>query len=253
MHSRLYQTGDYASVGKGGIIQYEGRTDSQVKIRGHRVDLSEIKKCLLEMNDIEEAIVLCYCVERLNQSILGFACIKSTSHMDELQVEKHIRDKLPEYMIPQVLIIDEMPLLVNGKIDRQTLFKMYETSINNENTMVVYDYTGVAENEMEKAGILFKMIGQVIKRSSRATISLKSNFFALGGNSLNSIYTIAKLRDRGYRIEVSDFLSGSNLRGILDAMREINSNQVQCIEPEVNESIFVAEPLRMEHKAEAIQ
>lgn len=127
----MYRTGDFASVQKGGIIHYEGRTDSQVKIRGHRVDLSEIEKNLVEIAGVKKGIVLCYHAGQMDQAILAFASIEHGSHLHELQIEKILRNKLPEYMTPQVITTDQVPLLVNGKIDRQSLLKMYENTNNN--------------------------------------------------------------------------------------------------------------------------
>lgn len=136
-YSRLYRTGDYASVRKGGIIHYEGRTDSQVKIRGHRVDLTEIEKNLLEIPEVEKGIVLCYHAGQMDQAILAFSVISSSSSLHEIQIEKMLLNKLPEYMTPQVIIVEQLPLLVNGKIDRQTLLKMYENANNNSKEIFV--------------------------------------------------------------------------------------------------------------------
>lgn len=101
--------------------------------------------------------------------------------------------------------------------------------------------------------ILFETIGEVIGRSARATISLTSNFYALGGNSLNSIYTVAKLRDRGYSIEITNFISAKNLREILDYMTAIEDNRIQVITPNEQKSNFTSSPLQMEHKNDVIQ
>lgn len=136
-YSRLYRTGDYASVQKGGVIQYDGRTDSQIKIRGHRVDLSEIEKNLCEINGVTKGIVLCYHAGQMDQAILAFATVDPSSLLHELQIEKMLRNKLPDYMTPQVIIIDQVPLLVNGKIDRQTLLKLYENTNNNSKAMLL--------------------------------------------------------------------------------------------------------------------
>lgn len=131
-YARLYRTGDYASVGKGGVIQYEGRTDSQIKLRGHRVDLSEIDKQLLSIKHVDKGIVLCYHAGQIDQAILAFATIKSDSSVQQgMQIENMLREKLADYMVPQVILIESVPLLVNGKIDRQTLLKMYENTNNN--------------------------------------------------------------------------------------------------------------------------
>lgn len=129
--ARLYRTGDFASVNADGIIQYDGRSDSQIKIRGHRVDLSEIEKHFLEIDGVDKGIVLCYHAGKMDQTVLAFAAVKSTSTLHEMQIENLLRQKLPEYMTPQVIVIENVPLLVNGKIDRQTLLKMYENANNN--------------------------------------------------------------------------------------------------------------------------
>lgn len=104
---------------------------------------------------------------------------------------------------------------------------------------------------MEKAKVLFQTIGEVIGRSARTTISLQSNFYELGGNSLNSIYTVAKLRDRGYSIEISDFISAKSLREALDHTNEIDiirGNNLSTVKAD-----FVAYPLSEEHREETIR
>lgn len=115
------------------------------------------------------------------------------------------------------------------------------------------DFNGVPSNELAKARTLFETIAEVVGRSARATISLESNFYALGGNSLNSIYTVAKLRDSGFCIEISNFISAKNLREILDYMTEIDENPSETIAVSESKGKFVAVPLRMEHKTQTIQ
>lgn len=119
---------------------------------------------------------------------------------------------------------------------------------------VDYDYSGISQNEHAKAQALFETIGEVIGRMTRATITLESNFYALGGNSLNSIYTVAKLRERGFCIEISNFISAANLKEILDYMTEMaQSPKSKTIVSSKNKGNFVAMPLQMDHKAQTIQ
>lgn len=253
VYSRLYRTGDYASIRKGGIVQYEGRTDSQVKIRGHRVDLSEIEKHLLDITEVKKVIVLCYHPGQSDQSILAFVSIEPKSCITNFEIERILNRKLPEYMIPQLVYVNEIPLLVNGKIDRQSLLKLFENSNNNGKEMIDLDYDGVLESEMVKAKILFETISEVIGKSVRCTISLKSNFYALGGNSLNSIYTIAKLHDQGYAIDISSFITAVNLKGIMNGMTELKEGHSETriyVGEDIN---FTVEALRYEHKNETIR
>lgn len=108
--SKLYRTGDYARLDKG-IIVYEGRTDSQIKIRGHRVDLSEVEKALMGFEEVEKAVVLCYRPGELNQALLGF--VVSRRAVSESEIEGRLLEKVPEYMIPQVKIIRVIRSLSN--------------------------------------------------------------------------------------------------------------------------------------------
>lgn len=131
-YDRLYRTGDFASIQKGGCIIYEGRTDSQIKIRGYRVDLSEIEKNVLTIDGVDKAIVLCYHAGELDQALLSFVTLSDDAPLQQdAQLESALKSKLADYMVPQVIIIDTVPLLVNGKIDRQSLLKMYENTNNN--------------------------------------------------------------------------------------------------------------------------
>lgn len=116
--------------------------------------------------------------------------------------------------------------------------------------VIDYDYSGVSQNELQMTKLLFETIGEVIGRSTRMTISLKSNFYELGGNSLNSIFTVARLREKGYFIEVSDFIAAKNLREMLAHINE-NGPSDQCLMKNVPK--FTAVQLAMEHKSETIR
>lgn len=250
----MYRTGDYASMQIGGVIQYEGRTDSQIKVRGYRVDLNEIEKQLLKINDVKKEVVLCYHAGEMDQAILAFVCIETKTSIDALQIERLLSSKIPDYMMPQVIIVDDIPLLVNGKIDRQFLLKMYDNSNNNDDDEIEFDFSEVQPNEIRKAMILFETISEVIGKSARESISVKSNFYALGGNSMNSIYTIAKLRDRGYSIDITSFISATNLGEILSEMKDVKGKiDRKCSISIGNELKLAVEPLKMEHQDEAVQ
>lgn len=138
--NRLYRTGDFASMRKDGSIQYEGRTDSQIKVRGHRVDLSEVEKQLCGLTAlVDKGVVLCYRPGEIDQALVAFVVALATKtplSQDTpigMDIEAALRDRLADYMLPQVLVLDTMPLLVNGKVDRQALLKTYENSNNNGN------------------------------------------------------------------------------------------------------------------------
>ncbi|XP_053658832.1 mycosubtilin synthase subunit C [Anopheles marshallii] len=261
---RLYKTGDYASVSKG-CVYYQGRTDSQIKIRGHRVDLSEVEANLLGLDGVDKGIVLCHHAGEIDQALLGFVTLEKDTHFQTgLQVEAALGDKLAHYMMPQVILLDSIPLLVNGKIDRQTLLKMYESTNNNDDTQIEieYDYSNVPASQMTAAKDLFETVGQVIGRSTRAKICLTSNFYELGGNSLNSIITVTQLCGKGYPVSITTFIGAKNLGEILDKIcadeRELQHHQIEANGNGNAESDFdyrmqlTAFPLALEHKHDTI-
>lgn len=84
------------------------------------------------MRDIEKGIVLCYHAGEIDQALLAFVTTaQNSAYQIGTQIESALGTKLTDYMIPQVIIVESIPLLVNGKIDRQGLLKMYENTNNN--------------------------------------------------------------------------------------------------------------------------
>lgn len=122
--SKMYRTGDLARSANGYLF-YEGRTDSQIKIRGHRIDLSEIEMVIISTATVKNATVLCYKPGEITQTLLAFVTPKCPL-WGKTEIEKCLKKKLLPYMIPQIICMDSLPYMTNGKIDRQILLKNYE-------------------------------------------------------------------------------------------------------------------------------
>lgn len=186
------------------------------------------------------------------QALISFVTTKKGMTVSGLQIEDYLQSRLPVYMIPQVILIDSIPLLINGKIDRQTLLKIYETSnLNGEAEQTIdCDYTGLDDDEqLTKARVLFPTVASVIGRSGRFTIDAEANFYDLGGNSLNSIYTVTKLRDQGYHIRITDFLTAKTMMEILKRMTLVSGNEANGdAEPK-----FIVEQINESHRSTITQ
>lgn len=107
-------------------------------MRGHRVDLAEVERQLGALTAlVDKAIVLCYRPGEIDQALVAFVVVATstaTAPADDpigIAIETALRDRLAEYMIPQVFVMDTLPLLVNGKVDRQALLTTYENANNN--------------------------------------------------------------------------------------------------------------------------
>ncbi|XP_014614771.1 PREDICTED: tyrocidine synthase 3 isoform X2 [Polistes canadensis] len=251
-YSRLFRTGDYARIVKGTMV-YEGRVDSQVKIRGHRVDLSEVEKIISRISEIDKVVVLCYKPGDISQELLAFITVKNDTKISSREIEIALQKRMPLYMQPQVIIVNHIPLLTNGKTDRQTLLKQYESSmlINGNNEIANCDYTGVSEEDLPKAKVLFPTIATVIGGSNRGTVNLKGNFYELGGNSLNSIYTVTKLRDQGYCIGITEFITAKTMGDVLRLMkRNVKDDNLK---ENIDEEQRYYEMLNDSHKEDTIK
>lgn len=214
----MYKTGDFGMV-KDGLLYFEGRRDTQIKVRGHRIDLAEVEKRVNELSYVGKSAVLVYHAMQTDQVLVAFIETKEASEKPKasIDVEKDLQSKLADYMIPQVEIVEEFPFLPNGKVDRQELLKMYEdeASRNYVEVRVEVDLKHVPKDQLKTAKQIFEIIGQSIGRELRKKVSVKSNFFELGGNSMNSLYTVTELRNKGFYIGITDFLTADNLGVVL--------------------------------------
>ncbi|WGV25102.1 amino acid adenylation domain-containing protein [Halotia branconii] len=168
---RIYKTGDLARWDKNGNLEYLGRIDEQVKLRGLRIELAEIESLLLQHSSVKEAVVTLYKTES-NQSLIAYV----TGITNELgrDLKNYLKSCLPDYMIPaQIIILDELPLTPNGKINRKAL--------PTPNIEIAGLYTA-PRNEIEQK--LAQLWSAVLERPE---IGIHHNFFDLGGHSLLAI------------------------------------------------------------------
>lgn len=183
--ARLYRTGDLARFLPNGDIVFLGRRDHQVKIRGFRVELDEIEAVLRRMPGIRQAAILLDQSNGDEKRLVGFVALESETPADSGSLRRQLKTRLPDYMVPAgILVLDEMPLTVGGKIDRGALLAR-AAEISLEKREYVAPRTDL---EREVAGIW----AEVLKRDR---VGLSVNFFDLGGHSLLATQLLARIRD----------------------------------------------------------
>jgi hypothetical protein len=169
----------------------------------------------------------------------------------EQEIESDLRNIVIDYMVPKVVILNTFPLLVNVKIDRQFLLKYYEKLLDSK-PQFQFDYSGVPENKKEVAKELFEVIALITGNSE---FSVDSNFYEIGGNSLNSVYVIMQLREKDCFISISDFIGASNLGEILQKIRnsgQENERELDYLEV-MKDLKLTCHPVKEEHKDEIIE
>ena len=132
---RIYRIGDLGRLDKNGNYIFEGRIDTQVKVRGYRVELGEIENALEQHADIQQAIVLAKSKsDQTDKTLIAFYTLAGDAP-DKIQLQQFLKPKLPEFAVPtRFTAVDAIPLNANGKVDRRQLLTMLESSASNEKT-----------------------------------------------------------------------------------------------------------------------
>lgn len=208
----MFRTGDYGRIIAGQML-YEGRSDSQVKVRGHRVDLSEVYNSINQLPEVSVCVVLCYKPGEPEQELLAFIIPNKCSIES---IKGLLTSKLVSYMMPRIVEIEELPLLVNGKVDRQFLLHHYDNLRQQTSSSVLWKESEL--NREERA--LLKTVVGVIGQSAKRPIQLEDNFFDVGGNSLNAVSVVTKLQDQGFFIDMGAFLTASKLKEVVPGLTQ---------------------------------
>ncbi len=176
---RLYQTGDIARWRTDGNLEFLGRNDDQIKIRGHRIELGEVTATLESLPSVKQAVVLNH-NDNLNETIKLIAYIVPETRFDVDDLKHALAKTLPEYMIPAYFMeLSEFPLTTNGKVDKKNLPEL-----------VFDDHQEAPATSIEKR--MLPIWSEVLKIEESMIGSTKS-FFEIGGNSLSAIGLINKL------------------------------------------------------------
>ena len=201
---RLYRTGDLARYRAGGVIEYLGRIDEQVKVRGYRVELGEIEAVLNAHEKVNEAVVVAR-EENGEKRLVAYV----TGEADTAELRRNLQERLPEYMIPSTWVaLDQLPLARNGKVDRKAL-----PAPDGHRPELASTYIpprsaterAIAEVWQEVLGI--------------ESVGVDDNFFDLGGHSLDAVRAHTKLRakfgDGLSLVQLFQFPTISSLAGLI--------------------------------------
>ena len=181
---RLYHTGDLARWLPNGEIEFLGRKDQQVKVRGHRIELGEVETALNQLPDIREAVVMARPGPDGNQRLVAYV-VAACSPLSMPVLRTQLLKVLPESSIPDVFVeISAFPLNAAGKIDRK-LLPALESANGSEPTAPVEPRTDL---ERVLAGVYATVLGL-------ARVGIRDSFFDLGGNSLIATQAVSRIRD----------------------------------------------------------
>ena len=207
--SKLYKTGDLARWLADGTIEFLGRVDYQVKVRGFRIECGEIENVLLTDTNVKNALVLAK-TEQNNTQLRAYLVPEHNKDID-LQVLKHtLQQTLPSYMLPSAFVIlDKIPLTATGKVDRQFLLNQAVDSVDNAHYVAP-----MTDTEQQLADIWQQLLN--VPR-----ISIFDNFFDLGGHSLLAVRLMAEITHHFHKeLALSDLFKNPTIAGLADCLTQ---------------------------------
>ncbi|WP_407152780.1 amino acid adenylation domain-containing protein [Bradyrhizobium sp. ORS 86] len=208
-NERVYRTGDLGKWNADGLLHHLGRIDSQIKVRGFRIETGEIETVLRQQASVTEAVVVARELTPGDSRLVAYVIHKAeVATVSELRAQ--LRDHLPDYMIPSLIVpVDAIPLTPNGKVDRKALPDPFTSQMH------------ASTDYVEPAAGTEQLIANVWRDLLRVErISADDNFFELGGHSLLAVRMVGIVRQKMGRTLDPRTLYFKNLRQIAEFVAE---------------------------------
>ncbi|MCR3758486.1 amino acid adenylation domain-containing protein [Clostridium felsineum] len=223
-HSKLgyiYKTGDYGVMHREGYVEFKGRKDHQVKIRGNRVELGEIENCLLKIPEVKNAVV----IDRIDKYGEKYLCgyIVQNIKLDINVLNNSLMGIVPEYMMPSRYVqLKNIPLTPNGKVDKK---RLPEPKLDGKLKKVIISPKNDTEEKLLE-------IWSEILRLGVDDISTEDDFFDLGGDSLKLARLISRI-NKVFKLEVQlrQLFKNSTIIDMSNYLQSINKNYFSEIKP----------------------
>jgi amino acid adenylation domain-containing protein len=216
--ARLYRTGDLARWLPEGSLELLGRTDEQLKVRGHRIEAGEVEAALLRLPDVAQAAVALHRPDNGDPRLVAFLVPRSGARgPPSAQLRAELRQWLAEYMLPYHFVhLAALPLTPNGKLDRRSLTQLcaeIETEERAESAETASPATG---SPLEAT--LVDNFGQTLGRA----VTLDSDFFEAGGDSVGALRLVARLsRERGLVVTTGELFLHSTPRRLAARLEQL--------------------------------
>ena len=214
--ARVYRSGDRARYLADGRIEYLGRLDRQLKIRGVRIEPGEIEAALVEHGPVREAVVVDREDTPGHRRLVAYVTARDGAHLRTPELRKALQSKLPHYMLPSAFVVlDELPISAHGKIDRNALQPPGALRLDLENS-----YTAPRTAVDRVLANIWQQLLNVER------VGIHDNFFDLGGHSLLAMQLASRVReDFGIDLPIAAVFSSPTIAGLCDCLLRNPANR----------------------------
>ncbi|MFF8646099.1 amino acid adenylation domain-containing protein, partial [Streptomyces sp. NPDC015345] len=217
---RMYRTGDVVRWRDTGVLEYVGRADDQVKVRGFRIELGEVEAALAGCGGVARAVVTVRVNDEADRRLVGYVTAEPGAVVDGAALRAQCARSLPEYMVPSaVVVLDEVPLTPNGKVDRRALPEP------------LVDVVAGRGPRSPREDILCGLFAEVL---GVPAVGIDDDFFALGGHSLLATRLVGRVRAAlGVELSVRQLFEAPTVAGLDGVLDGADRGRVPVVRAQV--------------------
>ena len=208
--SRMYRTGDLARWRGDGVLEFLGRADEQVKLRGFRIEPGEIEAALLARGDLAQAVVVLREDQPGHKRLVAYVVAAPEVVVDQASLRSDLLRRLPDYMVPSAFVVlAQLPLTPNGKLDRRAL--------------PAPDVVAAAQRppRSPREEMLCALFAELL---GLPRVGIDDNFFALGGDSIMSIQLVSRARKAGLVITPRQVFQHQTVAALADVASRLSTS-----------------------------
>ncbi|WP_185964339.1 non-ribosomal peptide synthase/polyketide synthase [Aliikangiella marina] len=219
---RLYRTGDYVRYMENGELEFLGRGDEQVKVRGFRIELGEIES-VINSHDLVSDVAVCVRKIKQDNSLIAFVVLTDKKSKSELvkDIKQYIVQKLPNYMLPsRFVVLTQLPKTANGKVDKNSLSLNLDIDIQHREFIE-------PKNELQKGLVI---IWSKLLEIPRNKISIKDDYFTIGGHSLLAMQLVNRIREvLGYELNLKSIFNYPDIESLSSFLEKSESTNSRTV------------------------
>lgn len=202
---KIYKSGDIAKLLDSGLLEYVGRSDSQLKIRGHRIEIGEIEDHFARLEQVQNVAVIPKKESDGQNMLVGYFTSKDGSTLSVADIKAELTVKLPSYFVPKwICQLDEMPIAPTGKINRKAMVSLPHVERHEDRPDRVLP-------ETEAEAIIMEAWKEILQHDD---FGVEDSFFAIGGDSLRVIHVLVILKPNYPQLKIADFFAEKTIRAL---------------------------------------